>query len=275
MLRLRAELAAFPGAFKRWKIELEMMKKIFRWLSSPRLTLGLLAYAVFLVFVGTLAQREIGIMQAQREYFESFFCLGRLGVLRFPLFGGAAVGVLALANIFFSALRFARGGMRGFGMTVTHMALALLIISGALQYFVRVEGRMSLYEGMPTNLVFVGADGAPSEAREVKLPFSVRLAEFKEEKWPGSDIPKSFSSRVYFERGQSKTPAVIEMNNPASFGGWTFYQMSFAEGGKVSILSAVKNHARLLPWISVGAAFAGMLTIFLPRVFRKSSEGGK
>ena len=62
------------------------------------------------------------------------------------------------------------------------------------------------------------------------------------------------------------------MNAPASFSGWTFYQFSFKDGGKTSVLAAVRNPARLLPWLSVGAAFAGMLITFLPRVLRRDRQ---
>ena len=50
--------------------------------------------------------------------------------------------------------------------------------------------------------------------------------------------------------------------------------MTYGDGGKTSILGVVRNPARLLPWLSVGATFLGMLVIFLPRaVFgRRSNE---
>ncbi len=252
-------------------MKITLFGKLFKLLSSPRLTVALLVYGTLLVFIGTLAQRNVGIMEAQRTYFESFFCLADIGGLKIPMFGGAFVGALGFVNIMFSGVRFTRFGLSGFGVAVTHMALALLIVSGALQYFVRVEGSMALREGVPVDTIMVGGrDGAPMTVK--KLPFSVNLKSFKEEKWEGSDIPKSYSSEVFFEHSGGRVPAVIKMNNPASFGGWTFYQMSFGEGGKVSVLSAVKNHARMLPWISVGGVFIGMLIIFIPRVAGKSGR---
>lgn len=255
-------------------MKITFLGKIFRIFSSPRLTFALLGYGMILVFIGTLAQTQIGIMAAQQKYFESFFCLADFGSIKIPLIGGAAVGALAFVNILLSGLRFVRFGWQGFGVAITHMALALLIVSGALQYFVRIEGRISLREGVPTRTIYIDSNGGKN-AQMRSLPFAVVLKNFKEEKWEGSAIPKSFSSEVYFERDNTRTAAVIEMNNPASFGGWTFYQMSFADGGKVSVLSAVKNHARLLPWISVGATFFGMIIIFMPRIFGKNGKVGK
>lgn len=234
--------------------------------------MGILAYSVLLVFVETLAQVQIGVGAAQEEFIESFICFFDLGFgVKIPLAGGALVGILTAVNLVASSLRFVRFGIRGLGESITHISLLLLIISGGLQYFMRVEGVVTLPEGVPTNAIYSRSlKGGASSVKQ--LPFSLRLKRFSAKKWEGSDIPKSFESEIWFERGESRVLHVVKMNKPASFGGWTFYQMSYADGGKVSVLSAVRNPARLLPWISVGGAFLGMLLIFIPRVFKRNLE---
>lgn len=248
-------------------MKIALAGKFFAFMSSPRLTLGVLIYGALLVFVGTLAQTQMGIMAAQREFFESWVCLAKFGWLKIPMFGGATVGTLAFLNLIFAGIRFARSGLAGFGISITHMALALLILSGGIQYFVRVEGKLSIREGESTNVVFITDQNSPTGTRMATLPFSIRLKDFKEEKWAGSNIAKSYSSELVFEQGTTNVDSVVKMNSPASFGGWTFYQMSYGEGGKVSVLSAVRNHARMLPWVSISAVAIGMLMIFLPRAF--------
>ena len=233
-----------------------MIKRIEKLLASPVLTVGLLFYSVFLIFFATLAQIDIGVERAAGQYFESFFAVYKIGVLPIPLLGGATIGVLAFVNIFFSVLRYVNFGVSGLGNSIIHCALALMLLSGALQYFMRQEGRVSIREGETSNLLFVQKDGI---TKTEFLPFTIRLLDFNKEMWQGSDIPKSFSSKVVFVRGKSNVEALIEMNSPVSFGGWTFFQSSYAEGGKVSVLSAVKNPARMLPWFSAGAVFVGML----------------
>ncbi len=246
--------------------------RLYLLFSSPRLTVALLIYATVLVFVATLAQREIGISAVQSEYFESFLLLADFGVAKLPLPGGAFVGIVAFFNIFLSGIRFSRFGLSGLGVSMTHMALALLILSGALQYFLRIEGSMRLFPATQSDSVVLS--GGNLENKILKLPFTVRLKKFTEEKWEGSSIAKSYSSDIVFERGGKKTETVVSMNNPASYGGWTFYQMSYGRDGS-SVLSAVKNPARLLPWLSVGAAFFGMVAVFLPRVFSGRGKYGK
>lgn len=238
-----------------------MAAKIQTWLASPHLTVALLFYSVFLVFFATLAQVEIGVAPAATKFFESFFGVYKFWGVPVPFFGGAFVGVLAVVNIFFSCLRRLSFGLSGFGNSIIHCALALLVISGGLQYFMRVEGALPLRQGESSNILHVGRGSLETR----KLPFSVRLVKFEKQNWQGSEIPKSFSSQVVFLRENHSREALIEMNSPASFDGWTFYQTSYADGGKVSVLTAVKNPARMLPWLAVGAVFAGMLIAFFAR----------
>lgn len=235
---------------------------IQRFLSSPRLTVFLLFYSVALIFVATLAQTEIGVARAARMYFESFFAVYYVCGVPVPLLGGAFVGAAAVLNIFFSCLKRLSFSVSGFGNSITHCALALLVISGGLQYFMRSEGVISLREGEASNVLHVGSgDSVKTRA----LPFSVRLLKFAKEDWRGSGIPKSFSSRVVFLRDKYARESLIEMNSPASFDGWTFYQTSYADGGKVSVLTAVKNPARMLPWLASAAVFIGMSAAFFAR----------
>ena len=243
----------------------KIAKAAYFFLSSPRLALAVLVYAVLLVFVGTLAQREIGIEQAQALYFESFFGIGSLWGVKFPFLGGAAVGAAAAVNIIFSALRFGKSGSLGLGVSIAHMSIVLLIISGALQYFLRVEGQIVLKPSVPTDTVELKNRSAGAT---LKLPFTVTLEKFGAEKWANSDIAKGYFSDLLFSRAGKSSRARASMNSPASHSGWTFYQMSYTGGGS-SVLSAVKNPARLLPWLAVGSTFAGMMIIFLPRVFGK------
>ena len=181
--------------------------------------------------------------------------------------GGAVVGIVAVVNIVLSAMRFCKFGVLGLGVSITHMSLALLVISGGLQYFLRIEGSMVLKPSQTSDIVVLSG----SNTQIKKLPFTVTLLEFKEEKWNGSAIAKSYSSDIVFKRGDTTINAKTSMNSPASFAGWTFYQMSYGKDGS-SVLGAVKNPARLLPWLAVGATFFGMLIIFLPRAFGKGNR---
>lgn len=247
----------------------KLLKSLYDICSSRRLAVGLMVYAAFLVFVATIAQTQIGIETAKSKFFESFFCLAEFSAVKVPLIGGATVGALAVVNLLASGWRYARGGVYGFGMSIAHMALVLLILSGALQYFMRSEGSVMLTEGAESDTV------ALRNGAKIKIPFKIKLVKFDAEYWNGSSTPKSFSSKLEFLRDGSAVPKTAAMNSPVSFGGWTFYQMSYADNGRTSVLSAVRNPARLLPWLAVGATFFGMVLMFLPRMFAGNGGGNE
>ena len=236
--------------------------KILLILASPKLTAFLLFYCVLFIFLATLQIPENGIAQVQAKYFEAWFAM--CGWL--PLFGGKIIGVAALANLFASTFIFVKKGIRGLGFATVHIALALLIISAFVQGAWRKEGVIILNEASPANRVVTQtADG---EIREVaKLPFSVELVKFTQTSWQNTDLPSHYSSLVKFRYEDAVQEKLIKMNEPASFGSWTFYQSSFANEGRTSVLQAVHNPAARLPWISIALIFGGMAFLYIYKFF--------
>lgn len=235
----------------------------FRWkfiylLSSPKLTAALLLYSVLFIFVASLQIPEIGISQAQGKFFEAWFCQPYGGNFYIP--AGMTIGGLALLNLSFSAFRFCARGVEGIGFATVHVALILLIVSAFLQGMWRVEGTILLKQGKPNSQIVL-KDAQVSEAKKIDLPFSVELVKFTEKKWENSQIASQYSSLVKFKYKDIVIEKSVKMNEPASFGSWTFYQLSFA-GADTSILQAVRNPASLLPLVSVGLIFAGMVLIY-------------
>ena len=97
------------------------------------------------------------------------------------------------------------------------------------------------------------------------MPFSLHLIEFKHDKYPGTDIPKNFSSRVRLqnvENGEDRE-VLIYMNNPLRYAGETFYQASFDPDDHGSILQVVHNPSWLTPYFSCVLVAIGLLTQFL------------
>src|ERR1700744_3042700 len=79
-----------------------LIKRIASFFTSLKLTVVLLAFAIVLVFIGTLAQVDEGLYQAQSHYFRQWIVIG----LHFeghsiPLLlpGGYLIGTLLLANL--------------------------------------------------------------------------------------------------------------------------------------------------------------------------------
>ncbi|MEM0966703.1 MAG: cytochrome c biogenesis protein ResB [Verrucomicrobiota bacterium] len=95
-------------------------------------------------------------------------------------------------------------------------------------------------------------------------PFSVTLADFTHKKYPGTEIPKDFSSRVIVTDPTQniERESLIYMNHPLRYDGHTFYQASFANQDTSSMLQVVNNPGWTLPYLSVFLVGLGLCVQF-------------
>jgi hypothetical protein len=97
------------------------------------------------------------------------------------------------------------------------------------------------------------------------LPFSLHLIEFRHDKYPGTDIPKNFSSRARLQNvgNHEDREVLIYMNNPLRYAGETFYQASFDPDDHGSVLQVVHNPTWLTPYFACVLVATGLLIQFL------------
>ncbi len=101
----------------------------------------------------------------------------------------------------------------------------------------------------------------------MKLPFALKLNEFQLERYPGSDSPSSFASEVTLidEKEELVMPYRIYMNNILDYKGYRFFQSSYDQDEKGTILSV--NHdflGTLITYIGYFLLFASLIaSIFL------------
>ena len=100
--------------------------------------------------------------------------------------------------------------------------------------------------------------------REYK-PFSLTLIELKHDIYPGSNIPKNFSSlvRLQSEDGKEDRETLIYMNQPLRHDGFTFYQYQMDSSNGFSVLQVVRNPGRALPYIACVLMSIGLLWQFM------------
>jgi hypothetical protein len=119
--------------------------------------------------------------------------------------------------------------------------------------------------GAPQGFAREGHDWKLSlRPRRYYLPFSMTLKEFKHDIYPGTDIPKNFSSLVRLRdaaTGEDRD-ALIYMNHPLRYGGKTFYQASFGKDDHLSVFQVVRNPGWLIPYLSCAMVALGMLLHF-------------
>ncbi|MCX8157254.1 MAG: cytochrome c biogenesis protein ResB [Verrucomicrobiae bacterium] len=114
----------------------------------------------------------------------------------------------------------------------------------------------------------------------VYKPFSIELIKFTHEKYPGTEIPKNFASRVRVINHQTgeNREVLIYMNNPLRYGGQTFYQGSYDPNDpRVSILQVVRNPGWLTPYIAcllVGIGLTLHFILTLMNFTRAQGKGG-
>lgn len=96
------------------------------------------------------------------------------------------------------------------------------------------------------------------------LPFSLTLLDFSHDRYAGTNIPKNFSSRLHLhtDDGRDDRDVLIYMNNPLRAGGMTFYQASFDNDDKTTILQVVRNPGWLVPYIACVVMAFGMVIQF-------------
>lgn len=96
-------------------------------------------------------------------------------------------------------------------------------------------------------------------------PFSMHLLEFTHDRYPGTQIPKNFSSRVILNRPETgeRREVLIYMNNPLRYWGETYYQSSFDPDDQGSYLQVVRNPSWLTPYFSCVLVSIGLTIQFL------------
>lgn len=128
---------------------------LLRGLGSMKLSVVLLLLLGLLTWLGTMAQIQHGLFQAQRDYFESWFVWGEmplafwgrpLGMLRLPLPGGYLVMLTLFLNLVVGGVARMRLGWRNVGVLVTHLGVGLLLVAGFVKMTSSTSGRLALYE---------------------------------------------------------------------------------------------------------------------------------
>jgi hypothetical protein len=159
-----------------------MNRSIWKFLTSLRLTIVLLAAAIILVFVGTVAQADEGLYQVQERYFTHWLVFGTtLWGVKMPWFiwpGGRLVGSLLLVNLVAAHIKRFQWSTSKMGIHLTHLGIIILLTGQLASDLVKVESHMTFTEGETGNyiersrypeLVFI-SDKSPTEEQVVSVP---------------------------------------------------------------------------------------------------------
>ncbi|MBA4148388.1 MAG: ResB protein required for cytochrome C biosynthesis [Verrucomicrobia bacterium] len=201
-----------------------MLRRLLNFFSSLWLTVVLLALALVLVFIGTLAQVKLGLYVAQEEYFRSFFVWWQPAGTNFklPVFpAGWLLGTLLLVNLLVAHIKRFKLSWKKSGILLIHSGLIFLLVGQFLTEVYQVESVMRISEGGSKNfsedsrkneLAIIDVTEAASnkvisipesflrqgeEIRHPELPFAIRVKTYFENSTPTGkmdDTPGKISS---------------------------------------------------------------------------------
>ena len=190
------------------------MSSLWKFFTSLRLTVWLLGISVLLVFLGSLAQVNEGLWNAQARWFKSFVVVRHAGDAWWvpPVFpGGHLLGSLLLVNLLAAHFKRFKFSFEKFGIQLTHFGVIVMIIGQGITDKKQVESFLGFEEGEARNftehhrdaeLVFLREKDAdndevvafhedlvkprglfvksklPADLKHEKLPFTVRVLEF-------------------------------------------------------------------------------------------------
>ncbi len=127
-----------------------------------------------------------------------------------------------------------------------------------------VEGTPQHVKGGQTDLAIAYG------ARQIQLPFSIKLRDFIMDRYPGTNSASSYASEVTLidPRKNLKRDQRIYMNNILNYDGYRFFQSSFDQDELGTVLSV--NHDFLGTWISYTGYFFLTLGMILTLFSKKS-----
>ena len=135
------------------------MKRIMRQLGSIKLTVTLLVLLFFLILFATFAQVDLGIFEANKKYFTSWFVWFPTQSFSIPIFlGGFSIGLLLVINLITSHATNFRFKKNYTGIFLIHFGLVLIIIGSGLTSWFGTEMQIAIEENKSKNYVEFPSD---------------------------------------------------------------------------------------------------------------------
>ncbi len=130
-----------------------------------------------------------------------------------------------------------KGAYSRFGVYVTHTSILIIFLGAMIGNVWGYKAYVNIVEGTSVSQVWPRAGKEP-----IPLGFEVRCDNFEVTFYEGGGRPKEFASDlVVLENGKEILKKTIEVNDPLSYKGLTFYQSSYGPAGDPIYQFRVKN----------------------------------
>lgn len=199
-----------------------LLDRLTKFFTSLRLTVVLLAFAIILIWVGTVAQADEGLYQAQTRYFKQWIVLGAsMFGHHVPLIlpGGYLLGTTLLVNLLAAHIARFQLTWKKLGIHLAHGGIILLLVGQLATDMFSRETQMRLSEGetksyaeSPSNyeLVFRTSVDANHD-QEIAIPGRL-LAKGGEISDP--QLPFTIRTKSYWHNSDPTFRAPMMQNSP-------------------------------------------------------------
>ncbi|GCB35274.1 cytochrome c biogenesis protein CcsA [Bacteroides faecalis] len=230
--------------------------KLIRLIASPVLMYVLAALYAVILAIATFVENSYGPAVA-REYFyyAPWFILLQL------------LQAINLLSMFLQGSYFKRINK---GSLFFHGAFIFMWLGAAASHYVGVTGIVHIREGETVNYM-MRDDGAGTG--NTSLPFSVKLNDFRLERYPGSHSPMSYESDLVIKQeNEPSFTATVRMNKVIEVNGYRLFQSSFDRDELGTVLSVSYDRPGMqLTYTGYFLLFVG----FVLTLFSKNSRFGR
>lgn len=145
--------------------------------------------------------------------------------------------------------------LRNLPLLLLHISFAVILFGALLTKLFGTQGHVVLQQNQPLAHM-------QTETGQEALPFEIELDSFYVQYYPGTDAPADYVSELSIHTSnEGSQKARISMNNILSQQGYRFYQSSFEDDGKTSILTVNKDIWGI-PFTYAGYALFGLAMLW-------------
>ena len=194
-----------------------MNPRLWKFLTSLKVTVVLLVLSTLLVFLGTLAQVNEGLWEAQERWFKSYFVLRHAGDAWWvpPVFpGGYTLGFSLLFNLIAAHIHRFQWSAKKVGIHLTHAGIVLLLVGQLATDMLSRESFVSFEEGQSRDYseahrtVELVVLGEPQNGRERVVSFS-EAAVARKQPLLAPDCPFEMRVLEWGENGEVHSHATL------------------------------------------------------------------
>lgn len=138
-----------------------------------------------------------------------------------------------------------------------HFSFVVILVGAFITHVSAKQGMVNLRFGDEPVDKYMLSDGMT----EVQLPFKLQLDNFVTKYHSGTDAVADYQTKFVIIDGDKRIPAEVSMNNIYSYRGIRFYQASYDDDGKGSVLSVNSD-----PW-GIPVTYTGYALLFFSLIF--------